>query len=792
MTWNRRTFLQVSSLAASSTLLAQKAQHERHLPLHKAGAEQATDLTKYVNIFCGTGGHGHTFPGATVPFGAVQLSPDTDNHGWDWCSGYYTTDTSIMGFSHTHLSGTGGADLLDFLVVPRVGEVRLIPGDKNQPDTGYRTRFSHNDERAEPGYYSVRLASQILAELTATVRAGVHRYTFPQSQETAHMLLDLVHCNDESENLEHGRPLTSDDPRRNRVSAAELKVVGNDTVLGGRTVHDWAPDRQIYLAMVFEKPFKKVQLYSDMKPVDGTAIQGQTLQAAIYPDTTGPVLVKVGISMVSAENALANVKAEVPAFDFEAVRKNAKAAWNRELERIQVDTFDTQRKTIFYTGMYHMMCAPTIADDVDGSYRGMDQKVHKLDAGQNNYSTYSLWDTFRALHPSFTLWQQDRVAPMVNCLVRMAEESPGGMPIWPLQGSETFCMTGYHSASVMAEACTKKVPGIDWQRAYKVMRKRNMDDDYMGLNYYRQLGYIPADKTNESVSKAVEYMYNDWACAHVADATGHADDAAIQRKRSQNYRNLFDPKTQFIRAKMSDGQWAPNFNPKATGHFPRGTKHSYRDYTESNAWQTTFFVQHDAKGYIETFGGRDSFNAKLDSLFVQEPGVSNEDVSDMSGYIGQYVHGNEPSHAITFLYTYSGQPWKTQMRTREILDTLYRNDLDGLAGNEDCGQMSAWYVMTAMGLYAVDPVSATYVLTAPVFDSTRIRQPGGRELVIETKRTAPTDKYIAQVKLNGKVLDRLWVKHEELQGGHLEFTLSAEPNMTLGTDPRVAPPSLTA
>ncbi|WP_419803909.1 GH92 family glycosyl hydrolase [Terriglobus sp.] len=778
----------MSSLAAGSTLLAQKAQRGQHLPLHKAGVEQVSELTKYVNIFCGTGGHGHTFPGATVPFGAVQLSPDTDNHGWDWCSGYHHMDSSIMGFSHTHLSGTGGGDLLDFLVVPRLGEVRLIPGDKKQPDGGYRTRFSHTDEHAEPGYYSVRLASEIVAELTATERAGIHRYTFPQSQEKCHVLLDLTHCYDESENLETGHPLTADDPRRNRIAAADLKVVGNNTLLGGRTVHDWAPTRQVYLAMVFEKPFQKVQLYSDMKPVDGTDVQGRTLHAAIYPDTSGPVVIKVGISMVSAENALANVKAEVPEFDFDAARTDAKAAWNRELSRIQVDSFDTQRKTIFYTGMYHMMCAPTLADDTDGSYRGMDQQVHTLDAGQHNYSTYSLWDTFRALHPSFTLWQQDRVAPMVNCLVRMAEDSPGGMPIWPLQGGETFCMTGYHSASVMAEACTKKVPGVDWQRAYKVMRKRNMDDDYEGLAYYRQLGYIPADKHDQSVSRAVEYMYNDWACAHVADATGHADDAAIQRKRSQNYRNLFDPKTQFIRAKLSDGQWTPDFNPKATGH-----TNKYRDYTESNAWQTTFFVQHDAKGYIELFGGRDAFNAKLDSLFVQEPGVSNEEVVDMSGFIGQYVHGNEPSHAIVFLYTYSGQPWKTQMRTRQILDTLYHNDFDGLAGNEDCGQMSAWYVMSAMGLYAVDPVSATYVLTAPVFDNVRIRLASDRELTITAQRSAPTDQYIQQVKLNGKPLDRLWVTHDDLNAGaHLEFTLGPEPNKTLGIDPRVAPPSLTA
>ncbi len=679
-----------------------------------ARAASIGDVTKYVNIFVGTGGHGHTFPGATVPFGAMQLSPDTGNSGWDWCSGYHHMDSSIMGFSHTHLSGTGGGDLLDFLVVPRVGEVRLVAGDKKQPDTGYRTRFSHNDEHAEPGYYSVKLASGVLAELTATERVGVHRYTFPAGAQ-AHLLLDMVHCYESSDDMNAPQP----------VEFAEVKVVGGNTLMGGRKSHRWTPKRQLYFAMVFEKPFAKVQLYSDRKPVDGMSAEGKTLHAAIYPDASGPVIVKVGISMVSADNALANVKAEVPEFDFAATRVDAKNAWQRELSRIAVDSYDVPKKTIFYSSLYHMMCAPTLADDVNGEYRGMDQKVYKLDTGQHNYSTYSLWDTFRALHPSFTLWQPDQVGPMVMSLVRMAEQSPGGIPIWPLQAGETFCMTGYHSASVMAEACAKGFQGVDWKRAYAVMRKRNMDDDYEGLGYYRQLGYIPADKHGESVSRALEYCYNDWACAKVADSTGNGADAVIQRKRSQNYRNLFDKQTEFIRPKMADGTWAPDFDPKATGHTKK-----YRDYTESNAWQTTFFVQHDAKGYIETFGGRDAFTKKLDALFTAAPGVTNEEVVDMSGYIGQYVHGNEPSHAILFLYTYAGQPWKTQQRVRQVLDTLYHNDFDGLSGNEDCGQMSAWFVMSAMGLYAVDPVSANYVLTAPLFDKISVDVGGGRELMI--------------------------------------------------------------
>ncbi len=768
--FNRRHFLGLASLATGHQTLAQVF---KRLP----GPRPVADLAAQVNIMAGPGGHGHVFPGATVPFGAVQVSPDPDNHGWDWCSGYYTADTSIMGISHTHLSGTGAGDLLDILFVPRIGEVKLVPGAKDAPDAGYRTRYAHADEHAEPGFYSVKLASGVTVELTATERTALHRYTFP-ADAAPHVLIDLHHSYGSTDDLTQPQA----------VQAAQLQVVGQDTVLGGRTTHGWSPSRQVYFAVQFSQPFAKAQLYNARQPIDGAEAKARFLQAALhFPASSQPLLARVGISLVSPENALANLKAEQPTWDFARTRQNARASWNRELSRITLDSTDTERKTIFYTSMYHMMCAPTLADDTNGQYRGMDQQVHTLAPGERNYSTYSLWDTFRALHPSFTLWQQDRVAPMVNNLVRMAEESPAGMPVWPLAGGETGCMTGYHSASVMAEACTKKIPGIDWKRAYAVMRKRNMDDDYRGLGFYRSMGYIPADREDESVSKLLEYDYADWACSHVAEATGNAADARLQRERSQNYKHLFDPKTQFIRAKLQDGTWTPDFNPKATGHTKK-----YRDYTESNAWQTTFGVQHDVKGYIDLFGGRQPFLAKLDQLFLEEPGVSNEEVVDMSGYIGQYVHGNEPSHHIAFLYTYAGQPWKTQQRVRQILDTLYRNDLDGLAGNEDCGQMSAWYVMASLGLYAVDPVSATYVLNYPAFDRAHIRLANGNDLVIEAKRTAPSDMYIQSIVLNGTPHNHLWVTHAQIaKGARLTFQLGPNPNMTFGTDERLAPPSLT-
>jgi predicted alpha-1,2-mannosidase len=763
------------SLAACSSFALPRGFSESLLsPADAAGQD---DVTRYVNLIIGTGGHGHCFPGATMPFGAVQLSPDTYDDGWDWCSGYHRSDTSIMGFTHTHLSGTGCGDLLDILVMPRTGEVKLEPGTRENPEAGYRSRFSHDDETAEPGYYSVLLKdTNIRAELTATERTGLHQYTFPVDAKDAHLLVDLFH---------------SYQSPKDPVETAELTVDPTQRlVTGGRTVNSWAHGRQIYFAMEFSVPFTKAQLYSDRQPIDGTTTKGKVLQAALHFDSPAgkPVHVRCGISAVSADNALKNLRAEQKDWDFAATRAAAKAAWQRELSRIRIDGATSDQQAIFYTSLYHMMCAPTLMDDVNGEYRGMDNQVHTLAEGEHNYSTFSLWDTFRACHPAYTLIQPERVPSLVNCLVAMAEQSPAGMPVWPLQGEETGTMTGYHSASVMAEACAKNFSGIDWERAYKVMRKRNMDDDYRGLGLYRKDGYIPADLEEESVSKTLEYDYGDWACAHVAKKLGRSEDAEIQLKRSQNYRNLFDKKTLFVRAKLANGEWATPFDPKEMGHSKR-----WRDYTESNAWQTTFGVQHDVKGLIDQFGGREPFLTKLDSLFNQSSELPADAPPDIAGLIGQYAHGNEPYHHIAYLYIWAGQPWKTQERIRQILDTLYHNDPDGLAGNEDCGQMSAWYMMSALGLYPVDPVSATYVLGTPLFESVKVNLAGGKTLTVEAKRTSPSQKYVQSVALNGTTLDRLWVHHSELvNGATLTFTMGDQPNQQLGADEKVAPPSLTA
>ncbi len=774
----RRRFLQSATAASLLPILRTSGSPGQALAVPALDG----DVTQYVNIRVGTGGHGHTYPGATVPFGMVQLSPDTYTTGWDWCSGYYEADRSLMGFSHTHLSGTGAGDLLDFLLMPNRGEVKWEPGSRENPSEGYRSPFSHADEVMEPGFYSVPLRDrQVLAELTATTRVGLHRYTFQaggQAGGDAHFLLDLEHA--------YGDPA-------NPVQSASLSVTAPDTIVGGRVVNSWARGRHIFFAAQFSEPFSRAELRQDgsVLPAGTKEAAGKSMKAALHYANLKPeqiILVRVGLSEVGPENALANLKAEMPGYDFDGTRAAAKRAWQAELSRIRIETPDHDTRVIFYSALYHMLVAPTISSDSNGEYRGMDQQIHKQAPGELQYSTFSLWDTFRALHPSYTLFQPDRVAGMVNSLVTKAEQSPSGMPVWPLQSEETGCMTGYHSASVMAEAYVKGVPGIDWQRAYKVMRKRNMDDDYRGLGYYRSLGYIPADKEEESVSKVLEYDYADWACSHVADAVGAHDDAQLQRKRSQNYQHLFDPKTQFIRARLSDGKWTAPFDPIDMGHTEK-----YRDYTESNAWQTTFGIQHDVKGYMQLWGGREPFITKLDSLFTVPSTLPADAPPDIAGLVGQYAHGNEPSHHIAFLYIYAGQPWKTQARVTSLLKTMYRNDPNGLEGNEDCGQMSAWFVMSAMGLYAVDPVSANYVLTTPLVEKATITVTGGKKLVIEAHRPSPDAIYIQSVTINGKHSKKLWVTHEEIaKGGHIRFELGTQPNKELGAAPETAPPSLTA
>jgi predicted alpha-1,2-mannosidase len=724
----------------------------------------AEDLTRFVKISIGTGGHGHTYPGATCPFGMVQISPDTFNDEWDWCSGYNASDTSIMGFSHTHLSGTGCGDLLDVLVMPGTGAAKTVPGSREHPEEGYRSRFSHDDEVATPGYYSVLLRDYaIRAELTATERAGMHKYTFPKS-DTSHFIVDLFH--------HYGN-----DPRE--VRNADLKVTSPDTIAGGRTVYQWAKGRQIYFAMKFSKPFLSSEMVTD-GPHPKCLLRYQTAQDEV-------IYVKTGISAVSVEGALKNLEAEIPDWNFDLVRERARQAWQRELSRVRIETSNPKHREIFYTALYHTLLAPTLFDDVDGQYRGMDGKLHSLAPGAHNYSTFSLWDTYRAAHPLYTLTQRERVPDLVNCLIRMATESPLGLPVWPLQGVETSCMTGYHSVVVIAEAAEKGFPGIDFAKAYPMVKRRVMSDDYQGLALYRKMGYIPCDLVEESASKALDYSYDDWAAARIARAAGAEDDARLLTERSKNYRNLFDKKIRFMRPRLQNGEWASPFDPKEISIMKK-----WRDFTESNAWQATFANQHDLKGYIELFGGREAFVAQLDALFAQSTDLPPDTPPDVAGLVGMYAHGNEPSHHIAYLYCYAGAPWKTQERVRSLLETMYHDDPDGVAGNEDCGQISAWYIISALGFYAVDPVSGNYVFGTPLFNRAVVEMGPGSALTVEAKRKSPEDCYIQSVTFNGKPYHKLWFRHADIaRGGTFVFQMGPRPNRQFGADAAAAPPSLT-
>jgi predicted alpha-1,2-mannosidase len=768
---SRRNFLGGVSAASMACLVKEALALPVPLqPLFGAPASAMdVDHTKLVKIAIGTGGHGHTFPGATMPFGAVQLSPDTGIKDWDHCSGYHYADSAILGFSHTHLSGTGCIDLLDVLLMPATDDFEFDPQAKPGSPQCYRSRFSHSDEEAVPGYYRVLLQdSNVKAELTATERVGLHRYTFPKS-EHARFLLDLAHAGDAGTDANHPEL-----PPTPSVRWSTLTVVGKDTIVGGRCTDVWAKGRQIYFSMKFSKPFESVDIYSDDKLVkaDGE-VKGTSLRCVLKFKTHADevVLVKTGISGVSVEGAANNVKTELPGWDFDGVRTAAQAAWRRELGRVHVTSDDQKYLEIFYTGLYHMMMAPTLFDDADGRYRGMDGKVHTLAKGAHNYSTFSLWDTYRAAHPVYTLLFSERVPDFVNCLIRMAEQSPEGVPVWPLQGSETGCMVGYHSAPVVGEALAKGMRGIDAKAAYAVFKKRAEVDDYRGLAAYRKLGYVPCDGQDESASKTLDYCYDDRAVAAIAKAAGADADSAMLMKRSRSFVNLYDKESGFIRPKFTDGTWASPFNPKSI----KITK--WRDYTEANAWQTTFCVQHDPALLIETLGGKGPFVEKLDLLFSQSSEMPPDMPPDVTGMVGQYAHGNEPSHHIAYLYNYAGAPHKTQARVRSLLETMYDNKPDGMAGNEDCGQMSAWFVISSLGLYAVDPVSAKYDIGTPLFDRVEMKVAGDRTLVIQAKRESAKSMYVQSVEWNGSPVKGLFVEHAQLsRGGTLVFHLGDKPS----------------
>ncbi|WP_311267756.1 GH92 family glycosyl hydrolase [Sphingobium sp. WCS2017Hpa-17] len=767
LTANRRQLLAGAGIAAMTATL----------PI-RATAQGATAAAQ-PDLFVGTGGHGHTFPGPSMPFGMVQLGPDTNNAGWDACSGYHVDDGSIMGFSHTHLSGTGIGDMLDVLVVPTRGPLQLTPGPVGKPDEGYRQRFT--DEQAEPGYYRVKLESGVLAELTVTERTGLHRYHFPAG--AGHILIDFAHCKQEK----------PDEPIR--IENASLDLAPDGTLTGSRQVFRWAEGRHIHFALHLSRKPDRVAFFGDNDtplPKGAMSAKGQRLKVAFFFDEAGgdPIQIRTGISAVDIVGAKAALSAEAPDWHFDAARAAASAAWKKELSSVTVRGGTPAQRTIMASALYHCLLAPQLFTDRDGRTMGLDGKVRTLPPGERAFTAYSLWDTYRALHPLLTIIQPDRAALMTRDLIRQTRESPYGPPVWPLQGKETGCMIGWHAVSVLAEAQTKGIEA-DYAAAWPNIRRRAFDrtmpdiDSTLGRGFYYDLGYIPADKIWESVSRTQEYAYDDWAMARLAQAAGASEDAAALKARSRNYRNVIDPKIGFARPRFADGSWWHDYDPIQIGHDPK----RHRDYTETNGWQATFLTQHDIYGLIDHFGGDAAFEKKLDALFNAPSTLPDNAPPDISGLVGQYAHGNEPDQHAAYLYAYCGAPHKTQAMVRRLLTEMYKAAPDGVIGNDDCGQMSAWFVLSALGFYPVDPVSALYVLGSPLFDEASVDLGNGRRLTVKATGNAPDCPYVQSVRWNGQPYERNWISHADLiKGGELLFDMGPNPSR-FGTATRHRPPS---
>ena len=763
--WHKAWPLLCASMIAGSAIAA------------PAGARSGFDA---VDPFIGTGGEGHTFPGAVVPFGMIQLSPDTRiqprKDAYDWAAGYRYDDSTIIGFSHTHFSGTGHSDLGDVLLMPisgyAAGEVPLERGDVDKPGSGYHSRFSHDDEVAEPGYYAVTLDDYgIRAELTATERVGVHRYTFPAGKP-AHVLVDLR---------------TSMYDYDGKTLWSRLRLRPDGTVTGFRETRGWGPGRQLYFAMRFSQPlsghefhdteqdiaYKGFATPGHQDPRQRAQIEGRELVGAFDFDAAGEqLLVKVSISSVSEDNAIANLDAEVPGWNFDRVRSAARASWTEALSAIEVDAPDDDR-TAFYTALYHTLMAPSLFMDSDGRYRGPDNAVHTAD-GFRHHSTFSLWDTYRALHPLLTLVQpEQRNSDFINSMLAHHRHSPYGiLPVWSFHGLETWTMVGYHAVPVIADAYMKGIRGFDADAALQAMVDSASYGPYDGLAQYMELGYVPIDEEGEAASKTLEYAFDDWTIARMAEAMGRDDVAATFGQRAGNWRHAFDAETGFMRARKRDGEFRTPFDPSASGY---GT-----DYTEGNAWQYSWYVPQDVAGLIDSLGGDDALVSKLDQVFDAEvdPGLF-EHMEDITGLIGWYAHGNEPSHHVAYLYAYAGQPWRTQERLKQIVDSQYAPRPDGLSGNDDLGQMSAWYVFTSLGFYPVAPGSNQYVIGRPFLPRATMNLPNGKRFTIVTEGLDDANPYVGAVLLNGKPLERSYITHEEIMaGGELRFTMQTGADTT--------------
>jgi predicted alpha-1,2-mannosidase len=758
-----RKLLPLLLASAPAIVLAQNAPEE--------------NLVQYVRPIIGTQRMGHVYPGATVPFGMVQLSPDTDTIPYEqngkynpdvykYCAGYQYDDKTIVGFSHTHFSGTGHSDLGDFLIMPTVGELRMNPGVASQPGSGFRSAFSHATEVAEADYYKVKLEDyNILAELTTSARVGMHQYTFPASDQ-AHIILDLVSgiYNYEDKNI-----------------WTFVHVVNDTLVTGWRQTNGWGRTRTEYFALSFSKPFIEYGSRNYSKKQVYRGFWGKFDQNHNFPDIAGrqirlyfnfhtregeKIKLKMALSSVSTDGALLNLRTEIPGWDFEQVKKQGQEWWNRELSKARIDAGKDEKEN-FYTSLYHAFINPTVYMDVDGSYRGLDQVNHKAE-GFINYTTFSLWDTHRALHPLFNILEPARNADMIRSMLVHYDQSVEHMlPIWSHYANENWCMSGYHSVSVIADAIVKGNAPFDANKALDACIATSTHRDFMGLGAYMDKGYVPAEVSGTSVSNTLEYAYDDWCIAQAAQKLGRMDVYATYMRRSENYKNVWDPSIGYMRPRLADGSFKKEFDVLSTND---------QGFIEGNAWNYSLYVPHDPVALIALMGGKQRFVRHLDSLFTMElPDKFFAETEDITrdGIIGNYVHGNEPSHHVAYLYDWTDQPWKTQERVRMILKKQYRNAPDGLGGNDDCGQMSAWYIFSTLGFYPVAPGSDQYALGSPAIDGAVLHLENGKEFVIEVQGQKDKNVYVKKVLLNGAPLTRRYITHQEIMaGGKLVFYMS--------------------
>lgn len=730
-------FVPVLSLCLASCGSSQKGQ-------------EMEDLTQFVDPRIGTGGHGHVFYGANVPYGFIQLGPTSIPQSWDWVSGYHVSDSTVIGFPHTHLSGTGIGDLHDINVMPVVGEVTYSRGDASSYETGLWSYSDRSKEVVTPGYYRTHLSRyNVDVELTATKRVGFHKYTFLGNESPA-IVFDMVNggCWD-------------------KTTEAVIRVVNDSTVSGYRYSKGWADDQRVFFRAEFSRKFDNVEFIVNDSVKEGNMAKGAQLFARVNfaAGNQEPVYMKVALSPTSEEGAQLNMQTELSGWDFEKTIADAKAAWNKELNKVKVYTTDEASKKIFYTSLYHTLFAPSEFCDVNGDYYGADKQMHK-DEGFVNYTTFSLWDTYRAAQPLMTILHPEKMSDIINTMLHIHQQQ-GKLPVWHLMGCETNCMVGNPGVPVVADAILKDIKGFDTELAFKALKESSMLPE-RGMEHRIEYGFIPADKMTEAIAYDMEYAIADWAVAQAAQKLGKQEDYEYFLKRSKSYKNYFDASTGFMRGKMLDGSWRTPFSPYASSHRDD-------DYCEGNAWQYTWLVPHDVEGLVECFGSKEAFVNKLDSLFLANGDMGEASSPDISGLIGQYAHGNEPSHHTVYLYTLVGQPWKTADRIKEILHTMYTDQPDGLSGNEDVGQMSAWYILSSFGFYQVEPAGGKFVFGYPNFDKVEIAVPAGK-FVIERENKGQQNNYIQGIVFNGTEYKKPWIEYADImKGGELKFLMGDEP-----------------